>query len=346
MTSLPHRIMGSTFSLINIFLLSIISLNFQVDGSVIGLNYGLLGDNIPPPNQVISLVKSRNVSRIRLFSPDHNVLNSLQNSGVEVIVGTFNNDTQGLATDINFAKNWVQTNIVPFSQMVTFRCISVGNEVIANDLASFVFPAIKNLNAALQSFNLGQIPVSTTIGIYLLASSSPPSNADFSSDVKPTMQEITGFLAGNGFPLLVTAYPYFSYVYDPSGIPLSFVLLNSTDVVVRDGNLEYTNMFDAMVDAMYWALEKVGAGSVEVVICESGWPSNGNGNFTTIGLAQTYNQNLVKHVLNSGTPKKPEKNVETYVFAIFNEDLKPPGVEQNFGLFYPNMSEVYHIDLN
>ncbi|GJX55987.1 putative glucan endo-1,3-beta-glucosidase GVI [Tanacetum coccineum] len=179
---------------------------------------------------------------------------------------------------------------------------SRSREVIANDLlvVSFVFPAIKNLNAALQSFNLGQIPVSTTIGIYLLASSSPPSNADFSSDVKPTMQEITGFLAGNGFPLLVTAYPYFSYVYDPSGIPLSFVLLNSTDVVVRDGNLEYTNMFDAMVDAMYWALEKVGAGSVEVVICESGWPSNGNGNFTTIGLAQTYNQNLVKHVLNSG----------------------------------------------
>ncbi|PWA47066.1 glucan endo-1,3-beta-glucosidase [Artemisia annua] len=338
--------MGSIFSLVNIFWLSIIILNFQVDGSVIGLNYGLLGDNLPPPVQVISLVKSRNVSRIRLFSPDHNVLSSLQNSGVEVIVGTFDNDIQSLANDTNFAKNWVQTNIIPFSQTVTFRCVSVGNEVISNDLVSFVFPAIKNLNAALQYFNLSQIPVSTAIGIYLLASPSPPSNADFSSDVKQTMQEITGFLAGNGFPLLVTAYPYFSYVYDPSGIPISFMLLNSTDVVVRDGNLVYTNMFDAMVDAMYWALEKVEAGSVEVVICESGWPSKGNGDFTTIELAQTYNQNLVKHVLNSGTPKKPEKNVETYVFAIFNEDLKPPGVEQNFGLFYPNMNEVYHIDFN
>ncbi|GJU15254.1 putative glucan endo-1,3-beta-glucosidase GVI [Tanacetum coccineum] len=170
---------------------------------------------------------------------------------------------------------------------------SRSREVIANDLlvVPFVFPEIKNLNAALQSFKLGQII---------------PDH---------------GFLGGKWFPLLVTVYPYFSYVYDPSGIPLSFVLLNSTDVVVRDGNLEYTNMFDAMVDAMYWALEKVGAGSVEVVICESGWPSK-------------------------RTPKKPEKNVETYVFAIFNEDLKPPGVEQNFGLFYPNMSEVYHIDLN
>ncbi|GKB70700.1 putative glucan endo-1,3-beta-glucosidase GVI [Tanacetum coccineum] len=98
-----------------------------------------------------------------------------------------------------------------------------------------------------------------------------------------------------------------------------------------------------MVDSVYSAAEKVGAGGLNIVVAESGWPSNGNGEYTTPSLAQTYNQNLVRHA-GSGTPKNPGKSVETYVFALFNENQKTPGVEQNFGLFYPDMSEVYHID--
>nr|XP_043622862.1 putative glucan endo-1,3-beta-glucosidase GVI [Erigeron canadensis] len=313
------------------------------DGAGIGLNYGLNGDNLPSPPQVISLVKSRNIGQVRIFDPNHDVLSALQGSGVQLILGTLDADIPNLANDINFANAWVQNNIVPFSG-VSIRCISVGNEVAGDNLINFVLPAIKNLNAALQSINLGQIPVTTTIGGYLLASSYPPSSGAFAPNVQPAMQNIAGFLASNGWPILVTMYPYFAYVSDPADINLQYALLNSSDVFVRDGDLGYTNLFDAMVDSVYAALEKVNGGNVEVVICESGWPSNGNGDFTSTTYAQTYNQNLVNHVLNSGTPKRPDARLETYIFAIFNEDLKAPGVEQNFGLYYPDMTEVYHID--
>lgn len=292
---------------------------------------------------MISLVKSRNVGRIRLFEPNHDVLDALKNSGIELVLGTLNADIPNIANDINFAKNWVQTNVAPYASTVKFRCLSLGNEVNQGELSSSVFQAIKNLDQAVKSAGFN-IPVTTTIGIYLLATSFPPSKGDFSEACKPAMQQIAGFLAGNGYPLLVTAYPYFAYASDPGNIKLSYALLNSTDVVVRDGDLGYANMFDAMVDGVYSALEKVGGGSVEVVICESGWPSNGNGDFTTTGLAQTFNQHLVSHALSSGTPKKPGNKVETYVFAIFNENQKSPGVEQNFGLYFPDMTEVYHID--
>ncbi|CAH1451293.1 unnamed protein product [Lactuca virosa] len=314
--------MASFLPSISIMCVLIVHLSSHADCGGIRINYGLLGDNLPPPDQVVTLLKSRNISRIRLFSPDLNVLNALQNSGIQVIIGTFNQDIATLAGDINFAKAWVQTNIIPYTQTITFRCISI----------------------ALQFFSLGRIPVSTAVGIYALASSSPPSTGDFSGDVKPAIQQIAGFLANNGFPLLITAYPYFTYIHEPSSIQLPYVLFTSPDVVVRDGSLGYKNMFDVMVDAVYSALEKISAGDVEVVICESGWPWQGNGNFTMIELAQTYNQNLMNHVHGSGTPKRPYKNVETYVFALFNEDRKNPGVEQHFGLFNPDMTEVYHVD--
>lgn len=309
------------------------------------MNYGLKGNNLPSPPQVIELLKSRNIGQIRLFDPNHDVLNALKNSGIHVTLGTLDADIPSLANDINFAKTWVQENIVPFASDINIHCISVGNEVQGDNLKNYVFTAIKNLNEAVKSSGY-RIPVTTTTGVYLLASSYPPSSGDFSAEVKPAMQEISSFLTTNGYPLLVTVYPYFAYIGDPSHIPLSYALTNSTEVVVRDGNLEYRNLFDAMTDAMYSALEKVSGGSVEVVICETGWPSKGNGEPTTIELAQTYNQNLVKHVLSTGTPKKPGNKLETYIFAIFNENQKPGEAEQNFGLYYPDMTEVYHIDFN
>ncbi|KAE8055642.1 hypothetical protein FH972_012469 [Carpinus fangiana] len=245
-------------------------------GIVVGINYGMLGNNLPPPIQVVALLKSRSITRLRLFFPNHDALQALKNSGIEVILGTLNQDLQMLGSDLSFAKNWVNTNVIPYSKTVRFRCISAGDEVIPGDLAAYVFPAMKNLKAALDAAEVAyNIPVS--------------------------------FLAANGSPLLVNVYPYFAFVNNQQQIPLSYALFESTKVVVRDGGLKYRNLFDAMTDAVYSALEK-------------------------------------GH-LPSGTPKRPGINrTEAYIFAIFNENLKPPGTEHNFGLFYPNMTEVYPID--
>lgn len=66
-----------------------------------------------------------------------------------------------------------------------------------------------------------------------------------------------------------------------------------------------------------------------------------------MNLAPTYNQNLMKHVMsNKGTPKRPNAYIEAFIFAMFNENLKPAGVEQHFGLFYPNKQPVYPLFTN
>lgn len=102
----------------------------------------------------------------------------------------------------------------------------------------------------------------------VVVNSSPPSNGVFQDP--SVMSPIVHFLASNGAPLLVSVYPYFAYK-DSSDIDLNFALFEPSSTTVVDANgLTYTNIFDAMVDAVHAALDKAGAGGVGVVVAESG----------------------------------------------------------------------------
>ncbi|KAL7147463.1 hypothetical protein ABFS83_06G109100 [Erythranthe nasuta] len=105
-------------------------LNIFRGGWAIGINYGLLGNNLPAPADTISRLQQLNVSKTRLFSPDHDVLTALHDSGVSVIVGTFNEDLESLSSDPSAAALWVETNILPHYSSVDITCLSAGNEVI------------------------------------------------------------------------------------------------------------------------------------------------------------------------------------------------------------------------
>ncbi|KAG0489576.1 hypothetical protein HPP92_006439 [Vanilla planifolia] len=125
-------------------------------------------------------------------------------------------------------------------------------------------------------------------------------------------------------------------------IAIEYALFTSPGPVVTDGQLQYQNLFDAILDAFYSALEKVGAGSVRVVVSESGWPSDG-GQSASPERAQTYLQNLIEHV-EKGTPKRPG-NIEAYIFAMFDEDKKQPqGTENHYGIFHPNKQPKYNLN--
>ncbi|OVA15430.1 Glycoside hydrolase [Macleaya cordata] len=317
----------------------------HAEGGVVGVNYGRLGNNLPSPTAVVNLLKSRNIDRVRLFSPDADALNALRGSGIKVVLGVPNDDLQKLG-DSSFAKTWINNNIVPYRNNVQFRYLAVGNEVIPGGLAGNVPPAMQNLNAALKAAGIGDIPVTTAIHSAVLGTSYPPSAGQFSNAADSVMRSIVGFLVANKSPLLVNIYPYFAYTGNPRDIQLDYALFTANRVVITDGNNQYRNLFDAMVDSTYAALEKVGGGNVEIVISESGWPSAQNGNIATIPNARTYINNLVSHVSGtSGTPRRPGKSIETYIFALFNENQKGGlATEQHFGLYYPDMTPVYPVN--
>jgi exo-beta-1,3-glucanase (GH17 family) len=155
------------------------------------------------------------------------------------------------------------------------------------------------------------------------------------------MVPIAQFLVSIGALFLANVYPYFAY-RDNRDIDLGYATFQP-GTTVRDNNngLIYTNLFDAMVDAIYAALEKAGTPNIGVIVSESGWPSAG-GFAATVDNARRHNQGLINHA-RDGTPKRPGP-IEAYIFAMFNENKKPGDeTERNFGLFYPNMEPVYPI---
>lgn len=104
-------------------------------------------------------------------------------------------------------------------------------------------------------------------------------------------------------------------------------------------------MLFAQIDAVYAALTRLGYKKLPVQISETGWPSKGDAD--EIGAspenAKKYNGNLLKIISQKkGTPARPNIDLNIFVFAMFNENLKPgPTSERNYGLFKPDGTPAY-----
>ncbi|GJM91919.1 hypothetical protein PR202_ga08341 [Eleusine coracana subsp. coracana] len=309
----------------------------------IGVCNGMIGNDLPSPQDVVQLYRSKGISNMRIYAPHSDVMEALRGSGIGLVLGVDNGDILGLAASQASAASWVQTNVSPFYPGVNITYISVGNEVQQDGVvATSILSAMQNLEAALAAAGIsGHIKVSTCVRLDVITNSFPPSMATFA---KPNyMPNIVLHLATTGAPLLVNVYPYFAYRDNQKDISLNYATFQPGTTVRDDGNgLVYTNLFDAMVDAIHAALEKAKAPSVRVVVSESGWPSAG-GTAASVQNAQAYNQGVINHV-GKGTPKKPDEPLEAYLFAMFNENQKPGELtERNFGFFYPSQSPVYPI---
>lgn len=312
---------------------------------------------MPSPTQVVALLKSQQIRHIRLYDADMAMLTALAKSGIEVTVTVPNEQLLGIGQSNATAAKWVSKNVVAHVPAVNITAIAIGSEVLTAlpNAALVLVSAMKFVHSALVAANLDRkIKVSSPHSSSIILDSFPPSQAFFNRSWEPVIVPMLKLLQSTDSHLMLNVYPYYDYMQSNGVIPLDYALFRplppNKEAVDANTLLHYTNVFDAVVDAAYFAMAYLNITNVPVVVLESGWPSKGSSDEpdATIENSNTYNSNLIRHILNkTGTPKHPGVAVPTYIYELYNEDQKPGALsEKNWGLFDANGLPVYELHLS
>ncbi|CAI0544610.1 unnamed protein product [Linum tenue] len=343
-SSLPHHVPTA------LTLLFILVSATTTNGSI-GVNYGTVADDLPPPGEVARfLLQSTVINRVRIFDPNPELIQAFAHTGIQLTVTVPNDQIPRLA-NLSFAQQWIKSYIQPYFPATNLVRILVGNEVLSTGnrlLIGTLVPAMQTLHAALAGASLDRrIQISTPHSLGILSASTPPSAGKFHGgyDVH-ILKPLLGFLRSTNSPFMINPYPFFGCSEETLDYALFRPNLGFLDPNTR---IRYTNMLDAQLDAVFSAMKSLGFGDLEIVIAETGWPSKGEPSQIGAGQenAAQYNRNLMRHVNSGdGTPLMPNRTFETYIFSLFNEDLKPgPTCERNFGLFGPDLTPAYDVGI-
>ncbi|XP_017646526.1 glucan endo-1,3-beta-glucosidase 11-like [Gossypium arboreum] len=334
-----------------IFLAPFAFVTVQAFTGTYGINYGRIANNLPSPDEVVTLLKAAKIRNVRIYDADQSVLKEFSGTGLEIVVGLPNGNLRDVSADGDHAMNWVQDNVLAYLPDTCIRGIAIGNEVLggSDQFSGFLLGAVKNVYDAVNKLKLSDVvQITTAHSQAVFANSFPPSSCVFQDNVVQYMKPLLEFFSQIGSPFCLNAYPFLAYMYDPEHIDINYALFLPTEGANDPKTkLHYDNLLDAQIDAAYAALEDAGFKKMEVIVTETGWASHGDENESaaTVNNARTYNYNLRKRLAKmKGTPLRPKNVVRAYVFALFNENLKPgPTSERNFGLFKPDGSISYDI---
>ncbi|CAA7396189.1 unnamed protein product [Spirodela intermedia] len=325
----------------------------------LGVNYGQLGSDLPPPSRAVQLLRSVGAARVKLYDANPAILATLAGTELQASVMLPNQLIPAAAANQSFADLWVASNLVPFRSSVRLRFLLVGNEILSdysirNSTWPHLIRAMERLHRSLKTHSLRRMKVGTTLAMDVLGTSFPPSAGVFRSDIAdPVMVPLLRFLLRSRSFFFLDAYPYFPWTANSAIISLDYALMVKGAKTYTDpgSGLTYTNLLDQQLDAVFAAMTRLGFRDVPLVIAETGWPNGGD--YDQIGAnvrnAAIFNRNLARRMSAkppAGTPARPGATIPTFVFSLFNEDQKPgPGTERHWGIFYPNGTGVYGIDL-
>lgn len=322
------------------------------DEPFVGVNIGTDVSNLLSPADLVAFLKLQNIGHVRLYDANSDILKALARTKIRVIVSVPNNQLLAIGSSNVTAATWIGRNVVAYYPETLITAIAVGDEVLTtvSSSAPLLLPAIEALYSALVAANLHtEIKISTPHAASIILDPFPPSQAFFNQTLNPIILPLLQFLSKTGSPLMMNLYPYYVFMQNKGVVPLDNSLFKpltpSKEMVDPNTLLHYTNVLDAMIDSVYCSMKNLNVTDVMVLVTESGWPSRGDSKepYATIDNADTYNSNLIKHVLDhSGTPLHPELTSSVYIYELFNEDLRsPPVSEANWGLFHGNSTPVY-----
>ncbi|KAL6661080.1 hypothetical protein ACP70R_000464 [Stipagrostis hirtigluma subsp. patula] len=305
----------------------------------LGVNYGTVADDLPAAARSVELLRAAGAGAVKIYDANPDILRALAGTGLPVSVMVPNEAIPSLAASRAAADAWVAANLAPHHPATRVVHLLVGNEVLSNRAIAgstwpSLVPAMANLHRAVHARGLGRVKLGTTLAMDALSASYPPSAGAFRDDIADSVvRPLLRFLNATGSYYFVDAYP----------------ARRAPTTSTRARGFTYTNLLDQMLDAVVAAMGKLGYGNVKLAISETGWPNAGDAGEAGANVrnAATYNRNLAARMSkNPGTPARPGAKMPVFLFSLYNEDQKPgPGTERHWGLYYPNASNVYEVDL-
>ncbi|KAF3776002.1 Glucan endo-1-3-beta-glucosidase 9 [Nymphaea thermarum] len=312
----------------------------------IGVNWGRESSDPLPSSLVVGMLKANNISRVRVFEAEAEVMEGLSGSGLKVMLGIPNSMLKPLSFSKSAAESWVHDNVTRYSSKpggVFIEYIAVGNEPFLESYGDqfhpFVFGALINIHGALVKANLGnnvKVVVPSSFDV-LVSSSGLPSKGQFRHDLNRTMLQVLTFLAKNNFPFVLNVNPFMN-LYTNKSYASDFALFQPTAHSLKDGHNAYKNAFDASLDTLIAALSGLGFDNMDIIVGEVGWPTEGAIHNASPSNASTFINGLIDHLSSmSGTPLRPHKSpLEVYIFSLLDEDqrrIAAGNFERHWGIF-------------
>lgn len=136
----------------------------SIIGAYVGVNIGTDVSNLPPASNTVSILKTNQITHVRLYDADAHMLRALANTGIEVMVGVKNEEVLGISESPATAASWVNKNVAAYLPSTNITAIAVGSEVLTTipNAAHVLVPAMNYLHKALVASNLNfQVRVSS-----------------------------------------------------------------------------------------------------------------------------------------------------------------------------------------
>ncbi|GER44312.1 glucan endo-1 3-beta-glucosidas [Striga asiatica] len=306
-----------------------------------------------PPKVVVQMLKDNEIKKVKLFDAEQSTMSALAGTDIEVMVA-IPNDQLSVMGSYDRAKEWVRRNVTRynFNGGVNIKYVAVGNEPFLTSYNK-TFPALqkKNIQNAINEAGFGdsiKATVPLNAEVYgLPPGNSAPSAGRFQADILPQMNQIVDFLHRNNAPFTVNIYPFLS-LYGNEHFPIDYAFFDGGSTPIVDGDIQYTNVFDANFDTLVSSLRALGYGDMPIMVGEVGWPTNGDINANVNYALRFYRGLLPRLADNRGTPLRPGY-IEVYLFGLLDEDIKsidPGNFERHWGIFRYDGQPKFPMDLS
>ena len=336
-------------------LVMIYLLVIKVADAKIGINWGRQNAQRLLPSNVVDLMMQNQIPAARIFNGEVEMLKTFDGSGIEL---TLNIPDAKPYKTYEQANSWVQMR-KPFFNTSTVRQIYIADFSLVmglfnKEMANDVLEAMQTMQKVIYDEGYGdQIKVNCPNHKGLLkvnTTSLRPSEAEFIDQVKPELTKFIAFLRKNNAPFVITVSPI-SDVQEYK-LDLNFAIPdNKTTFVVKDINGKvYTNMFELMHDSFVWALIKLKASDIKVIVAQVGWPTDGYPGANTTTAERFYKSLLPWVASNKGTPMRPGAPIDIFIQAITDENKMSyygdASFTRHWGIYMSNGQPKYKIDLS